>query len=155
MGSKVERVNKSKETKTSKAQIEIVDWALETRWTELVRLRRVLNVIEGFNFLPLISSSSSSSGKKIRKKPIPQISAALVTERRRRMNICKYRLYQQFSFVWLVVRTLAGHLLRFSVCVCVCVFYYMDGDEYIWHGVVIVVLALLPLSFYCLIVRLI
>lgn len=117
MGSKVERVNKSKETKTSKAQIEIVDWALETRWTELVRLRRVLNVIEGFNFLPLMSSSSSSSGKKIRKKPIPQISAALVTERRRRMNICKYRLYQQFSFVWLVVRTLAGHLLRFSVCV--------------------------------------
>lgn len=78
MGSKVERVNKSKEKKTSKAQIEIVDWALETRWTELVRRRRVLNVIEGFNFLLLISSSSSSSGKKMRKKPIPQISVAVV-----------------------------------------------------------------------------
>ena len=79
MGSKVERVKRSKEKKTSNAQMEIVDWAFETRWTEFVRRRSVLNVIEGFNFfvLGLLISSSSSSGKKMRKKPIPQISAAL------------------------------------------------------------------------------
>lgn len=92
MGSKVERVKRRREKKTRRAQMEMVDWALQRSWAELVRLRRVLNgdgneedgeenivfSLEIRLIVLLLLGSCCSSGKKTKKNPIPQPSVLLL-----------------------------------------------------------------------------
>lgn len=92
MGSKVERVKRRREKKTRRAQMEMVDWALQRSWAELVRLRRVLNgdgneedgeenivfFLEIRLIVLLLLGSCCSSGKKTKKNPIPQPSVLLL-----------------------------------------------------------------------------
>lgn len=86
LGSNVERVKRRRVRKMRRAQMEIVDWALERIWLEFVRLRSVLTVVIVlvlflllllmllFLLLIMAACSSSSSGKNTKKKPIPQPS---------------------------------------------------------------------------------
>lgn len=100
LGSKVERVKKSRVMKTRRAQIEMVDWALVRMRLELLRLKevepvrprddlvvedgeeedaepgeRARSLLVGEALGPgVLSRSSSSSGKKTRRRPMPRLS---------------------------------------------------------------------------------
>ncbi|PON38864.1 hypothetical protein PanWU01x14_309530, partial [Parasponia andersonii] len=97
LGSKVERVKRRRVMKTRRAQIEMVDWALVRRRFELVRLITELGivvvevvglvvlVVEEFGeeegeekSLFLSTMAELSSGKKTRRRPIPQLSLELL-----------------------------------------------------------------------------
>lgn len=98
VGSKEERVKKRRERKTRRAQIEMVDWALERRrgYDEAAAERRVSGGEGGGVLLWMVDlkelemvvllilsmgeedCSCSLSGKKTRKKPSPQLSLLLL-----------------------------------------------------------------------------
>lgn len=93
VGSKVDRVKRRRVMKMRRAQMEMVDWALEMRRLEGVRLRVLLMIglkqledeedddeddvveeEEKRSVFFLLISMDSSSGKSTRRKPIPQPS---------------------------------------------------------------------------------
>lgn len=93
LGSKVERVNRRRVTKTKRAQMEIVDWALERMTLEALLLLKLgfggdeeeeeeddgTEGDDGEEIKSLFLSTMGllSSGKKTRRRPMPQFSLLL------------------------------------------------------------------------------
>lgn len=78
VGSKVERVKSSREMKTSKAQMKIVDWALDNKGLELLLLKEEEAMADDFAGGPdEVEQSlvlSASELKKTTSKPMPLFS---------------------------------------------------------------------------------
>lgn len=92
-GSKVERVKRRRVRKTKRAQIEIVDCAFVNKTLEFVLLidgierlllvvlllLTILLLLEVLFVLPVLPLLLPSSGKKTRRKPMPQFSLLLLS----------------------------------------------------------------------------